>query len=209
MIRVSTTTLESYRRVISTEYGSEAELIANIKGEPFERNWKMDAGSEWDKLVQNTAWPDGRTRFGNGHTFDLSAIQAAQKHIGAGVWQAKAAKIIEGVNVVAQVDHIRGTVIQENKAKFSQPDAKDYETSLQWRFYLLVHDASVCRYNLFDFNDPKDGYCELTNILSFKFWPYRSLEADCRRWLFDFMAWAEQRKLVRFLNRESSTAEAA
>ncbi len=58
MIRVSTTTLEQYRRVIETEYASEGELAASIRGEPFTRTWQMAAGAAWDELLAD---PDVNT----------------------------------------------------------------------------------------------------------------------------------------------------
>lgn len=210
MIRVSTTTLEAYRRLLQTEYGTEAELIAQIKGEPFKPSWQMQAGQAWDHVL---SWP-GYEALGfqpayGGFTFDAEAWRSAKEHLGPGVWQVKATKQIGPALVVAQVDHIHGMLIDEVKAKFSTPDARDYEQVLQWRFYCLIHDAPVVRYSLFDFSDPKGGYCELRNIISFKFWSYPNLEVDCKRWVSEFLSWAESRALLGYLNRESSTPSLA
>ncbi len=51
IIRISTTTLEAFRRVLQEERGSEAELVASIRGEPFERKWQMDAGTRWHEIL--------------------------------------------------------------------------------------------------------------------------------------------------------------
>lgn len=217
MIRISTTTLEAFRRVLTNEYPSEAELIAQIKVEPFKPTWQMEAGSAWDEAlsteIRDSERETGRVEIGK-FSFDVAAVDAADRHIGPGVWQVKATKYSlwpDGTEslTVAQVDHIRGLIIQENKAKFSTPDARDYEQSLQWRFYLWVHGAAQVRYNLFDFADPKGGYCELRNIVSFNFWSYPGLEADCRRWVREFLDWAGDKKLLGYLDRESSTPVAA
>lgn len=223
MIRISTTTLESYRRVLTTEYATEAELIAQVKGEPFEPSWQMQAGSAWQALLSSPfevgtideTQGEYRVHYGD-FSFGRKSQELARDHIGPGISEVKAlARFQLGcrdavpVDVVAQVDHIRGLMIQENKAKFSTPDARDYEQSLQWRFYLLAHEAAHVRYNLFDFADPKNGYCELRNIVSFGFWTYPDLRADCERWVRAFLEWASSKRLLSYLGREGSTPMAA
>lgn len=230
MIRVSATTLESYRRVVQTEYGDEGELAASIRGKPLAPSWQMSAGQAWHGIVR--AYGDERydradisepqdhgdgpvhVRIGQ-HWFDLHAVKIAAGIIGPGVWEVKATRVWEiggrEVTVAAQVDHVRGLHIAENKTKFSGADARTYEPSLQWRYYLAVHGAACVRYNLWHMREPKGGYCELTDVSSFRFWPYADLESDCRRWLAEFLGWADSRDLMPFLDRAGSslTADAA
>ena len=208
MIRVSTTTLEAYRRAVQTEFGNADELAAQIRGEPTPISWQMQAGTAWHSVLASddrASYYIERLVCGRSYRFDRSAAVESRKHIGPGLWEVKATAQIDGVTVVAQADHVRGLVIQDAKTKFSNPDARDYEQSLQWRFYLLVHGARLFEYNLFDFADPKGGYCELRNIVSFAFWPYAGMEQDCRRWLHSFLAWAEGRGLLPYLNRAGSS----
>lgn len=54
-IRLSTTTLEAYRKIVHEEFGTEEELIASIKGKPFEPTWKMNAGRAWHELLADSA----------------------------------------------------------------------------------------------------------------------------------------------------------
>jgi hypothetical protein len=208
MIRVSTTALEQYRRLVEYEYVDEAELIAQVKGDPFATTWQMRAGTAWDAYLSRPT-----ADFDADFTFDLEAIHKAKVHVGDGIWQVKHTRAFDTpfgeATVVGVADHIRGLLVTDVKAKFSKMDAREYEPSLQWRLYLLIFGAAAFRYCLFDFREPKDGYCELTDMLSFRFWPYAQMEADCNRWLADFLAWADQRDLIRFLNRESSTPIAA
>ena len=210
MIRVSTTTLEAYRRAVQTEFGNADELAAQIRGEPTPISWQMQAGMAWHSVLaakdyiwdEEHEWADVG---GRSWVFDKNAARSSRNHIGPGLWEVKATTQLDGVTVVAQADHVRGLVIQDAKTKFSNPDARDYEQSLQWRFYLLVHGARLFEYNLFDFADPKGGYCELRNIVSFAFWPYAGMEQDCRRWLHSFLAWAEGRGLLPYLHRSGSS----
>jgi len=206
MLRVSTTTLESFRRVLQSEYAVEQELIDQIAGKPFEPTWQMRAGSTWQAALCG----EYSTRE---FWFDSKMLGEARAYVGSGLCEVKSTKILDvhgsPVALVAQVDHVRGLALQENKAKFGTPDARDYEPSLQWRAYLLVHDAASVQYNLWNFKDPKCGYCELRSVDSFRFWRYAELEADCRRWLRAFLDWANARKLTPYLDRETPALEAA
>lgn len=219
MLRISTTTLEQYRRLVATEWGDEAELIASIRGEPFKPSWQMEAGTAWHSVLEaprsHERWDDatdhesGAYYQSGDYTFNAAHVAKALEHIGRGLWEVKATREIEGALIVAKADHVRGTLLQDNKTKFSTIDPRDYEPALQWRFYLLIHDAACLRYNLFAFSEPKDGYCALRDIVSFKFWPYPALEADCRQWVRRFIDWADSRGLLGYLERQSSTPEAA
>ena len=225
MIRISTTTLESFRRVLETEYGDEAALIAQIKGVPLAPSWQMEAGSAWHRLlaghlpkVHAEEFTTGGMLYHrmDGFVFSEAAVAAGRALIGPGVWEVKETRKpwpLGNITVVAQVDHLAfsfGSIrIQENKTKFTLPDAKDYEPSLQWRFYLWIHQAHMLRYNLFHFKEPDGGgYCEFKEVVSLKFWPYVGLEKDCLEWVNRFMEWAGERSLLSYLERESSTPEA-
>lgn len=212
MLRISTTTLEAFRRLIETPWSNDAELAASIRGEQLNPSWQMLVGSAWDSLLSNP-WDEAKVTpmmASGAYRFNVDHVREALKHVGPGLCQVKAMRVWETVRervtVVAQVDHVRGMMLTENKAKLSPSDAKDYEPSLQWRYYLAVHGAACVRYNLFAFADPdKDNYCALKDITSFRFWPYTDLESDCVKWLDLFLDWADERGLLFFLDREGST----
>lgn len=210
MLRISVTTIESFRRVLTTEYAKESELIASIKGEPVEMPWYVHAGSAWQELLESAVTPItdiGRITVKD-FSFDSTALRSAHAILGPGIDEVKATKVYETTrgpaNVVAKADHVHGLVITDNKFKASTPDARDYESSLQWRFYLDVHGAACFRYILYDFADEKSGYCELKAIHAFRFWPYVGLDSDCLRWVNLFVEWAEGRGLLRYLEREGT-----
>lgn len=211
MIRVSVTTLESFRRLVCTEWGDEAELLASIEGKPFKPSWQMDAGWAWQALIEGQH-PE---EFGDyvrlrEFWFDAIQVQVAREHIGYGHVELKSTRQFDvgmPVTVVAMVDLIRGLQIQENKAKFSPVDARTYEPSLQWRFYLDIHDAMCVRYNLFSFADPQDdGFCDLKGITSFRFWRYVGLHEECRAWVHRFVEWADSRGVLHHLDRQEVAA---
>jgi len=225
LIRISSTILESYRRLIETEWGDEQELIAQVMGEPFTPSWQMQAGTAWHSVVAGpwcgeAKWVvlDGRKaeiwQSGN-YWFAQQDVAAANKLIGPGLWEIKAVKVLDcfgcPVQIVAKADHVRGLVIQDNKTRWGKPDdARDREASLQWRLYLLAHEAAVFQYNVFCFKEPDGGgYCELRDALSYRFWPYAHLELDCKRWVASFLDWAHLHRLTEYLDRPDSNLEIA
>lgn len=218
MIRLRVSTLEAFRRVVETDFGDEPELIDRVRRGQWEEGTAseiMRAGTAWHKIIaepirfQQIGFepvpfggnPVPYTYFAcNGFTFDDIAVEAATKHVGPGLHEVTRRKLFGAVEIEGTADLVCGLSLQDHKAKFSQPDARDYEDSLQWRFYLAIHEASWFRYNLFDFKDPKEGYCELKQIVSFRFWPYLGMEAELRGWITRFLDWAEARGLAHFLH---------
>lgn len=211
MLRVSTTTLESYRRVVATPWGDEAELVAQIKGAPFKPTWQMQAGTAWDRILEADGWGPVSpfVRYGD-FSFHVDALRRARELIGPGLWQVKATRVWDTPRgpaaVVAKADHVHGLLVDEVKAKFSNADARDYESVLQWRYYLAVLGAQSVRYHLFCFADPKDGYCELEDVLPFRFWRYDELDLECRAWLVEFVEWAAGKGLLGYLERQYADA---
>lgn len=224
MIRLRVSTLETFRRVVQTDYQPESELIETLRRGQWTdgpANWQMNAGTAWHAILANPIRTQ-QIEFGcdgvpytvhesGGFRFSGPDVQAALRHVGPGLHEVPAGRTwdIDGrqVRVTGTADHVRGLVVQDHKTKFSTPDARDYEASLQWRFYLLLQEAVVFRFNLFDFRDPDDtGLCELKEIVSFRFWPYVGMEADCRFWLREFLAWADDRGLLGLLEGEKKAA---
>jgi hypothetical protein len=207
MISIRTSTLEQFRRCVETDFGDEKDLRERIIRGQWSQgptNWQMDAGTAWHRAL---AWqePDeedeGAFRHGD-YWFSSAQIGKAREKIGPGVNEVTARKLIRNigdVEVGGTADHLRGLLIQDNKTKFSAIDPRDYEKSLQWRIYLLLHDAECFRYNLFDFRDPKKGYCELVDIVSFNFWRYERLEQECTDWVVRFLDWIDAAGLTNAL----------
>lgn len=213
MVHLHATDLEAFRRCCETEYGDEEQLIRALSGNPDSPNPLMQAGTEFHRLLASNN--HNVVRYGRDYDteptaqfrFDGEAVLKARKHVGPGIPELTGRRVweIDGeqVSVVGTADLVHGLLVQDHKAKFSDPDPSDYAPSLQWRLYLLIHQAQVFRYNLFSFKDPKeDGFCELRSILSFKQWPYREMEADVKHWLGRFVDWARQHDLLPHLQQE-------
>ena len=207
MIRVSVTQLESFRRVIQTQYGDEAELIASIEGQPFTPSWQMRAGSAWHALLAG-----GEQGEADEFRFSAEDVAGAKNSCTGGLCELKATRtaIVDRVPVVvsAMADRLTGATVTEHKATFSAPDTRSYEASLQWRYYLWVFGASCVEYRLWHFSESdKAGQpMRLLGHVSFRCWPYERLEADCLEWLTEFYHWVQAKGLAKHLEKRAQEA---
>lgn len=214
MMRVRVSTLEEFRWLtILDDAAREQDLIARVQGRPVPPNWKMERGTAWHKLIAEPALygpadPDDRIWEGE-YAFDLGTIDAARCYVGPGLFEVTGRRIFdlgrESIEVQGTCDWIRGLTLQDNKTRCEPPEPRDYEGSLQWRFYLLLHGAEVFRYNLWHFKDPdKNGYSLFREVSSVNFWRYPGLEQECREWLCRFLEWCDHHSLLPYLKRSAS-----
>jgi hypothetical protein len=190
-MRISTTWLENYRLICQTDWADEAELIAQIKGKPFEATPAMRFETAWQHLLEHGPTGTDETTERDGFTFRANDIGLAVRCIPSQATpEVKTVKevVIDGQShqIVGKCDAIYGSWIFENKTKLTTPSLSDYEPSLQWRMYLWLFDAYVVQYNVFQF-DSKGS--ELRDITKTKFFRYQELEADCLRWIKYFLEW--------------------
>lgn len=266
MIRVRVSTIESFRRVLQTEYATEEELSDYVRhGQNSVPNWQMEAGTAWHALLERDdviavrpamclrkteagnwftdepkaraaaalkrqatgdptiihfacgacgKWHLGRPTgdeelaghvLSGAYSFARAAWAEARQLRGPGLCEVTARRRIDTdvgeVELKGTCDHIRGRAIRDAKAKFSSPDPRDYEASVQWRAYLWLFDADRFTYDLFAFRDPDEaGHCELRETVSFNLWRYPGLESDVRGWVQAFARWAADRGLLGYLD---------
>lgn len=211
MIRISTTHLEEYRRLVMTEFGDEESLVASIIGKPFKPTAPMLAGIAFHAILEEPGKHfQGGYYVANGEYFGMLDIPKAVNIIGPGVWEVKAVKeytLQDGsiIAVVGKADHLCGKRIQDNKLSLSGLDMKRYEPSLQWRFYLDIFGADEFRYNRFHFNEPEAHAFGLKETMSVSFYRYPDLARDCVSWVEVFVDWARKRRLIPYLERQGSS----
>lgn len=215
MLHIRRSFLEGFRRVLETPYGDEEALVRAIRGNPDPVSWQADAGTAWHSALADDQTltfssphtPDDRGRLVHSgfYCFSILDVVDAREYVGPGLTEVPGRMHYHRADgcleVTGTADHIHGLKIQDHKTKFSPCNAQDYEQSLQWRFYLLIHECSVFQYNLWSLADPKDGYCRLKNVIDFRFFPYAGMEADCRDWVRRFVEWAGDKGLLPYLEK--------
>ncbi len=218
MIQVRQSTVESFRRVRDGAYGSsETQLVAYIHaGETSEPNRKMQCGTAWHSVLQNGPghWCGDNWFECNGFRFHKDAVAYAGHTIGPGLLEVPGSIRFrtagEDVLLTGTCDHLHGRVIQDHKTKLDegtpQLDTEPYFDSFQWRIYMLIHDATCFRYNLWGFKDKGTGEVDLVDYLSCKMWAYPRMKADVVELVEQFVEWARPNGLLQFLKPKETRA---
>lgn len=192
--------LEAFRRVM-LGWGSEAALLADLRGNPEPPNWQMEAGTAIHAMLDDPlgtrmiAFAQDGSPYPihefNGHQCSTADIESILDRQGPGIRELTGRVHLNGLDIEGTCDHIRGRHVRDTKCKFSPVDIKAYEKSLQWRFYLLIHEADCFTYDLLPFSTAKGSkLLALDEIVSARFWRYRGMERDCLDWADRFQDWA-------------------
>ena len=213
MLRIRRSFLESFRRVVETDYGSEEELARDIRGEPTEMPQKVHIGTAWHWCLEHNGTLDvdhlGHVRVPvNGETFTFrhKDVALACDVMGWGTREMPGELEIRAggrrVLLTARADHIAGLTVTDHKTTLDAPDLSDYEEALQWRVYLLVHRMQRFRYLIWQFRGPdKSGLLTLRAHSEANFYPYEGMELDVIGWVERFLDWADARDLTQHLER--------
>lgn len=211
-IKLRVSTIERFRALCEEDYVLPQELIDAVmrgqQGGPT--SWKMDAGSAWHKVIERpneSAVGSGLNhRYESGgyswHCDDVIGMFGA---IGSGEQEIRKWKrySVGGLtfDVTGQADHVYDRTISDIKTKFTTVNVADYEDSLQWRFYLDIHQCDAFRYLLCRMSQPKDGCVNLQNITTVRYFAYPQMVADLEGWLLRFAEWAEVNGLLPYLTK--------
>lgn len=211
-MRISTTTLESYRLFMEAdqEWMSEADLLATIRGE-FTPTPAVRLGLAWGKVLED---PDryqvpGGYRCGGFGFADATMAPALALIDRRGVFEAKATKTYGDCTVVAKADHLLGLHLSEFKTTSSTFNFQKYADSCQWRFMVDIFRSNRVTYHVFLLDDHGNGVAELNGVESFNLYPYADLSQDCTALVQEFAGYVRAHGLDGLLRERQARAEAA
>jgi len=211
-MRVSCTTLESFRIYMSTknDWMTEADLVASIKREtPDSPAMALGRAFESVLMAPERYKTDGAYSCG-GYVFNDKAMDFSIALVDRrGVFQVKATKSYDNVDVVAVADLIVGTTIYEWKTTASSFNVDKYLESCQHRFMADIFQPSRITYHVFCLGE-RDGEITLKGIETFTLYPYPELHADCCEMVRRFAEYVTAKGLDVLLNeRQRAATEAA
>jgi hypothetical protein len=211
-VRISTTTLESYRlwRDPNQEWMSEDDLIATING-VWTPNHKVLLGSAFGKVLED---PDKYLVPGGfecqGFGFDRDVIEPCLAVIDRrGIFEVKASRRYDDCDVVAMADHMLGSHLSEFKTTLSSFDVSKYMDACQWRFMADIFQPTQITYHVFCLHEATNGVIELKSIESFNLYPYAGLHEDCCALVREFKGYVTARGVDGVLRDRQKAAEAA
>jgi hypothetical protein len=217
-MRISTTTLESFRLFMDPEqeWMTDADMQASIRGE-FRGNHNVWLGSAFGAVLETPdayAVPGGFRVVRGGETFDLGSDVMGpalalidREHT---VFEAKAVKSYGAHTVVARADQMVGAHLIETKTTLSTFDFDKYANSMQWRFMLDIFKVSKVTYHVFCLAESEaNGVISLKSVESFHLYPYANLGADCGALVHEFADYVRAHGLESYLDRPSDAMEHA
>jgi len=198
-MRISTTTLESYRlwRDPNQEWMTEADLMDSIRG-VWKPTHKVELGSAFGKVLED---PDRFLIPGGfecqGFAFGRDVIDPCLAVIDRrGVFEAKALKAYGDCDVVSKADHLLGSHLSEFKTTLSTFDVQKYLDSYQWRFMADALQPSQITYHVFCLSEAAgNGVIGLRDIHSFNVYPYAAMHEDCAGLVQEFAGYVVSRGL--------------
>lgn len=207
MLRISTTTLESFRLWSQPEqdWMTEDELIATIRGE-FVPNHKVKLGLAFGQVLES---PE-KFRVSGGYQhgdFFFSLDMMAEPLAGIdrrGVCEAKAEKVYGDGVVVAKADHLLGAELTEFKTTLSSFDADKYAESCQWRFMADIFDVPKVQYRVFCLSEDQAGILNLRSIEPMNLYRYPAMRQDLANLLHQFVGYVTVKGLDGVLRERQS-----
>jgi hypothetical protein len=216
-MRISTTTLESFRLFMEPEqeWMAEEELLATIRGE-FTGNHKVWLGMAFGAVIEHPAKyrVDGGFRVerlrGCPETFCFGddVMEPVFGLIAEGtVFEAKATKRYGRHDVVAKADQMVGAHVIETKATLGSFDFDKYAYSCQWRFMADIFEASRVTYRVVCLDESEaNEVISLRSIESFDLYPYPVLNEDCAAIVRAFEDYVTEKGLVALLDARQQAA---
>jgi hypothetical protein len=208
-VRISTTTLESFRLFMQPDqdWMSEQELIDSING-VFIPTPAVSLGLAFGKVLETPERfqvPGGYAC--NGFSFDDLTMEAPLALMDRrGVYEAKAVKRYGLCDVVAKADQIVGAHLKEHKTTCSTFNFEKYADSCQWRFMVDIFEPLKVTYHVFLLDDHGNGVVELRGIETFNLYPYANLHQDCCELLGRFVDYVTAKGLDGMLRERQKAA---
>lgn len=215
-MRISTTTLESYRLFMEPdqEWMPEEDLLATIRGE-FCGNPKVWLGQAFGAVLET---PE-RFRVSGGYRVtprgcdyaidlgdDVMAEALALIDRPRTVFEAKAIGRYDSHDVVAKADQLVGATLIETKTTLSTFDFDKYAASCQWRFMADLFDVPSVTYHIFCLSESANGAIELRGVESFTLYRYPELHQDCLALVREFAGYVEAKGLTALLDARQQMA---
>ncbi len=105
-----------------------------------------------------------------------------------------------------RIDGLEGYIIHEHKTTSGIVNMAKYEKSLQWRIYLFASGCREAQYNIFKYDEPKNGNRSVI-YTPYNYFRYPTMESDLRNMCQLFISYLETKQLLNYAKRENHTAE--
>ena len=183
-MRISTTTLESFRLYCTGEWMSFEAMVATATG-TVEWNEKMLVGSAFEAAV-NEADTDLEIPLDPVGVLRVRTILPYLR-----TPQVKIVGEVAGHDLVGVADYLVGNEIRDLKCTHRAIDPERYAHSLQWQVYLLLFGSDTFWYDVVHVANRRDMWV-VKDIQSFSLRPYPDMPATIERWVLEYADWYKE-----------------
>lgn len=226
MKRISTTSLEQFRRYISgtSIFDTEEKLLEVLSG-AFTGNQYTYIGTAFHSLVECGIHAVSESNDKNdamvcadGHSvwMDENQVQTAldyRKEVKSALHEVPIGMdFLDGrfpIHVTGRIDLLHGNDIRDIKTKYSRSEASDYIDSYQWRLYLQMTGAERFYFDVFEFagyDKERHGIdvrgLKLTRTDTIECLRYDTLEQDNRILLDEFREYIHHKNIYHLLKEK-------
>jgi hypothetical protein len=201
-MRISTTTLESFRLFMQPEqdWMSEEDLLATIRGE-FHPTKEIAIGQAFGRILESPT----PYKIGGGYCVKdrvFGDILLGDDVVGPAlelidrprtVFEAKGVGRYLGHDIVAKADQMRGGDLSETKTTFSNFQLEKYLDSYQWRFMSDMFQVPRVTYQVFCLSEGSTGVIALKDVEIVPVYAYPGLHGDCDELVRAFAAYIDVR----------------
>ena len=184
-MRISTTTLESFRLYRTGDWMSFDEMVASATG-TVQWTEKMLIGSAIEAAVNEVA-------FDHDIPLDSAGVRMVKTLLPAmRTPQVKIVGEVAGHDLVGVADYLVGNEVRDLKCTHRAIDPERYAHSLQWQAYLILFEADKFWYDVAHVSQNRDGIWIVKDVQSFSLRPYPAMPANLERWIREYADWYKE-----------------
>ena len=217
-MRISVTTLDSFRLFLTQDWMKEEDLLATLRGESIPTP-QMMLGTAFGRAMERpTRWWNAErnayvvyVKLGDAweeYVFPASLVNPQLELFDArGQFEVRVTKMYAGVVVVAKADYLFGHDLKENKTTLKAFNFGKYNGSVQWRFMLDMFNLPRIEYNIFCMKESRDGTVRMDAVHTFPLFSYPDMHTECVSLVREFVAYVHSKEgLPALLEEREKTA---
>jgi hypothetical protein len=195
-MRLSTTTVESYRLFRTFDWMEEDSMIRTALG-LTEWTPRMAVGSGFEAAVNGEgSHSDGVIKIDSDHGAfyfeEKDAERIASRLPEHRLPQVKAQATVCGHDLVGVADYICGAEIRDLKCTQKTINSELYVRSLQWQSYLRLFGGKRFWFDVCHMEEGKDGVWRVRDFEQIVCSPYPGMDDYLDYWVHQYTAWYEQ-----------------
>lgn len=211
MYKISPSTLESYRVFKLDLYDESLESFINkIKGE-FKPTPQMAFGKTVHRYLEDpqliSIVPDNYTENMDGLLMisEVNQLEQIALSLPQGVNEMYHSEVIDGIKFNMVFDRIIGKEIREVKISSRFNGVDYYESSVQWKLYLLGSGCNKITYDIITHTEARP--VKFKYIKPFSFIPYQNMQKDVIELANEFIDFCRYYNLVEKITVPSAQVE--